>query len=80
MREAGRQKRWTPNSISDLMALAIIRRLLLELGHPLQPERPETLIGPVELWVHEPRPSLTGRVHCKRWPARRASNGFASAS
>lgn len=43
------------------MALAIIRRLLLELGHPLQPERPETLIGPVELWMHEPRPQLDGQ-------------------
>jgi hypothetical protein len=50
-----------PSSIADLMAIATIRRLLLELGHPLQPERPGTLIGPVELWMHEPRPQLDGQ-------------------
>jgi hypothetical protein len=46
-----------PSSIADLMAIATIRRLLLELGHPLQPERHGTLVGPVELWMHEPRPT-----------------------
>jgi hypothetical protein len=61
----------TPNSISDLMALATIRRLLLELGHPLQPERPGTLIGPLELWMHEPRPQLDGQspLHALAGPA-----------
>jgi hypothetical protein len=50
-----------PQGISDLMALATIRRLLMELGHPLQPERSGTLVGPVELWMHEPRPQLDGQ-------------------
>ena len=47
--------------LADLLAVATIRRLLLQLGHELQPERPGTLVGPVELWVHEPRPQLDGQ-------------------
>ncbi len=44
--------------VSDLLALATIRRILLELGHALQPEAPGTLVGPLELWMHQPRPEL----------------------
>jgi hypothetical protein len=47
--------------VSDLLALATIRRMLLELGHVLQPEAPGTLVGPLELWMRLPRPELDGR-------------------
>jgi len=47
--------------VSDLLALATIRRILLELGHALQPEAPGTLVGPLELWMHQPRPELDGQ-------------------
>ena len=47
--------------VSDLLALATIRRILLELGHALQPESPGTLVGPLELWMHQPRPELEGQ-------------------
>ena len=47
--------------VSDLLALATIRRILLELGHALQPEAPGTLVGPLELWMHHPRPELDGQ-------------------
>jgi Protein of unknown function (DUF2384) len=50
-----------PPVISDLLALAIIRRILLELGHTLQPEAPGTLVGPLELWMHESRAALNGQ-------------------
>ena len=43
-----------------MLALATIRRTLLELGHALQPEAPGTLVGPLELWTHQPRPELDG--------------------
>ena len=47
--------------VSDLLALATIRRILLELGLALQPEAAGTLVGPLELWMHEPRPQLDGQ-------------------
>ena len=50
----------TSAPVSDLLALAIIRRVLLELGCEVQPEEPGQLIGPLELWMHEPRPQLEG--------------------
>ena len=50
------------NGVSDLLALATIRRILLELGHALQPEAPGTLVGPLELWMHTPRPQLGGQT------------------
>ena len=49
------------DGISDLLALAVIRRILLELGHPLQPEAQGTLVGPLEIWMHQPRPELGGQ-------------------
>ena len=49
------------NGISDLLALATIRRILLELGLSLQPEAPGTLVGPLELWMRVPRPQLGGQ-------------------
>ena len=50
----------TPAPVSDLLALAIIRRMLLELGCEVRPEEPGLLVGPLELWMHEPRPQLEG--------------------
>ena len=50
------------NGVSDLLALATIRRMLLELGHALQPEAPGTLVGPLELWMHQPRAELDGQT------------------
>lgn len=47
--------------VSDLLALATIRRILLELGHTLAPEAPGTLVGPLDLWMHQPRPELDGQ-------------------
>ena len=46
----------------DLMALATVRRLLLELGFVLLPEGHDQRIGPLELWIHEPRAELDGRT------------------
>lgn len=46
--------------MSDLLALATIRRMLLEMGVTLGPEEPGTLVGPLELWMHESRPELGG--------------------
>jgi hypothetical protein len=51
----------TTSTVADLMALATVRRLLLELGHELQPEAPGTLVGPLERWIREPRPQLDGQ-------------------
>jgi len=47
--------------VSDLLALATIRRILLELGHTLAPEAPGTLVGPLELWMHQPRTEFDGQ-------------------
>lgn len=44
----------------DLMAIATVRRLLLELGYELQPEAAGTLVGPLVLWIAEPRTDLDG--------------------
>ena len=46
--------------MNDLLALATLRRLLLELGAPLGPEVEGTLVGPLERWMHEPREDLGG--------------------
>lgn len=41
--------------MNDLLALATIRRILLELGHE---SRPALLAEPLELWMRTPRPEL----------------------
>lgn len=46
--------------MNDLMALTVVRRLLLELGYELQPEHVDSSVGPLWLWLHEPRPELAG--------------------
>jgi hypothetical protein len=42
------------------MAIATVRRLLRELGYELQPEDPRGIVGPLSLWVAEPRDDLNG--------------------
>ncbi len=49
-----------PPHISDLLAVATVRRLLLEMGLVLQPETSGGLIGPLGLWVMQPRDDLGG--------------------
>ncbi len=44
----------------DLMVLVTVRRLLLELGCQLRPEAPGAVVGPLSLWIHEPRPDFEG--------------------
>ena len=44
-----------------MMALATIRRLLFELGRELLTESPRTLVGQLELWMHEPHAGLEGQ-------------------
>jgi len=46
--------------MQDLMAIATVRRLLRELGYELQPEEPRGIVGPLSLWVAEPREDLNG--------------------
>ena len=43
--------------MNDLLALATIRRILLEIGHE---SRPALLVEPLELWMRTPRPELDG--------------------
>jgi hypothetical protein len=43
--------------MNDLLALATIRRILLEIGHE---SRPALLVEPLELWMRAPRPELDG--------------------
>ena len=42
--------------ICELMAVATVRRLLLELGYKMLPEPTGTLVGPLARWIHQPRP------------------------
>lgn len=48
---------------NDLLAIAFVRRALLELGAELQPESHQlSHIGPLEQWIHEPLEALDGRT------------------
>lgn len=50
--------------IRDLTAVAMVRRILLELGRELSPEALQSeasRVGGLELWVHAPHPELEGR-------------------
>ena len=42
------------------MAVATIRRLLIELGYTLAPEDPRGQVGPLTLWITESRSDLAG--------------------
>lgn len=46
--------------MKDLVAIVTVRRLLLELGYALAPEDIHGRIGPLSLWISEPRPDLEG--------------------
>lgn len=46
--------------MKDLVAIVTVRRLLLELGYALAPEDINGRIGPLSLWISEPRPDLDG--------------------
>ena len=46
--------------MNDLVAIVTVRRLLLELGYALAPEDINGRIGPLSLWISEPRPDLNG--------------------
>ena len=48
--------------MNDLLALATIRRILLEIGHE---SRPALLLEPLELWMRTPRPELDGATALK---------------
>ena len=46
--------------MKDLVAIVTVRRLLLELGYALAPEDIHGRIGPLSLWISQPRPDLDG--------------------
>ena len=47
--------------MKDLVAIVTVRRLLLELGYVLGPEDLHSRVGPLSLWIAEPRPDLDGK-------------------
>ena len=49
------------SGLHDLMALATIRRLLLELGYVLHPEAAGNVLGPLQLWMREPLSQFDGQ-------------------
>src|SRR5258706_520776 len=54
------------------MAVATVRRLLLELSYEMFPEPAGTLVGPLALWIHQPRPEwdwVTDREHGRQFRA-----------
>ncbi len=54
----------TASSIDDLMALALVRRLLLDMGRELQPDAlsAEAMkVGALELWIHTGHSALDGK-------------------
>jgi hypothetical protein len=50
------------NQLADLMVLARLRRMLLELGIELALDRHDGTAGALELWIHQPRPELDGQT------------------
>jgi hypothetical protein len=47
--------------LRDLIAIARLRRLVLELGQALAPEQLEAKLGPLNLWITAPAEELDGR-------------------
>ena len=47
--------------MKDLIAIAKVRRLLLNLEHDLAPEQLEALVGPLNHWIAAPAEDLDGR-------------------
>jgi hypothetical protein len=50
------------NSLDDLMVLARLRRMLLELGIELALHRHDGTSGALEIWMRQPRPELDGQT------------------
>lgn len=49
--------------VSDLMVIAFVRRVLLELGAELQPDaHHDPSVGPLEVWIHQPHVGLGGKT------------------
>lgn len=46
--------------MNDLMALALVRKMLLELGYSMKPDASVEQIGALEVWLHEPDEGLAG--------------------
>ncbi len=46
--------------MNDLMALALVRRMLLEIGYSMKPDASLHQIGALEVWLHEPVEGLEG--------------------
>ncbi len=47
--------------MKDRVAIVPLRRLLLELGHVPSPEDLHSRVGPLPLWIAQPRPDLDGK-------------------
>lgn len=47
--------------VNDLHAIALVRRLLLELGCVLAPDETHPRLGALGLWIAQPRRDLDGR-------------------
>ena len=53
------------SQVGDLMALALVRRLLLEMGFETQPDGLGTegmAVGALEVWIHTRHPGLEGKT------------------
>lgn len=48
--------------MNDLQAIAIVRRLLLELGCVLAPDETHPRLGAIGLWIAQPRSDLDGQT------------------
>jgi hypothetical protein len=51
--------------VSDLHAIAVVRRLLLELGCVLAPDETHPHLGRLALWIAQPRLDLNGQTPLK---------------
>jgi len=53
-----------PLDVSDLLAVALVRRVLMELGYHLDPDQVgrHKEIGPIEMWLRERRADLDGEA------------------
>lgn len=47
--------------MNDLLALALVRKMLLELGYSMKPDASVDHVGALEVWLHEPIDELDGR-------------------
>lgn len=47
--------------MNDLLALALVRKMLLELGYSMKPDASVDHVGALEVWLHQPIDELGGR-------------------